>query len=95
MVRSMEVKLNTNVGAVSLRPTSPSKSRGASEAGDSASFDQSADLNQSLQATPQARPEAVDRAQKLIGDVNYPPRETIRRIATLLAMHLDNDGDKD
>jgi hypothetical protein len=59
---------------------------------DTAQFDKTDGLDRSLKNTPDSRPEAVARAQQLIGDVTYPPRETIRRLAVLLAMHLDNDG---
>ncbi|MFO1497044.1 MAG: hypothetical protein U1G07_01380 [Verrucomicrobiota bacterium] len=86
----MEVKLDTNINAVSHRPiTKPANP--APPATDSTRFDGAEQLNQSLQTTPESRPDVVARAQQLIGDVTYPPPETIRRLATLLAMHLDKD----
>ena len=84
----MEVKLDTNVSPVSLRPLSKPTTPPVPPT-DSIRFDGADQLNQSLQATPEVRRETVDRAQQLIGDVNYPPPQTIRRLAALLAMHLD------
>jgi hypothetical protein len=87
----MDVKLNTNIDIVRYGQTNPAKTRPAPLATDTAQFDGSEKLDRALQAAPDVRPEAVERAQRLIGDVEYPPRETIRRIAVLLAMHLDNE----
>lgn len=53
-----------------------------------ASFEQSAELNSSLQATPDSRPEVVSRAEDLVSSSAYPPREMIQRIANLLAANL-------
>ncbi len=89
MVSSMEVKLDTNVDPVSHRPASPSKGRPIEVAADSVQFDQTRDLDDALRTTTDVRPDEVQRAQQLIGDVTYPPPETIRRIAALLAMNLD------
>lgn len=93
MVRSMEVNLNSNINAVSVRSSTSSKVRQNAVPGDSASFNHSQDLNKALQAAPEIRVGQVERAQQLIGDVNYPPRETIHRIATLLAMHTDSESE--
>ncbi|MHC1765490.1 MAG: hypothetical protein AB9869_14510 [Verrucomicrobiia bacterium] len=57
---------------------------------DSARFDAADELDRALRAEPEVRPGEVERAERLIGDVAYPPPETIRRLAVLLAMHLDD-----
>ena len=51
-------------------------------------FERSAALNQSLANTPEVRPQAVERARRLIADTSYPPQEAINKIANLLAMSL-------
>jgi hypothetical protein len=89
MVSSMEVNLNTNIATVSQRPGPSTKPLPKSGGTDNVQFSQSAGLNQALSSSPEVRSSAIDRAQHLIGDVEYPPPETIRRIAALLAMHLD------
>jgi hypothetical protein len=54
---------------------------------DQATFQRSEALNQAFQSTPDVRPDQVARARELIGNVEYPPRETIAKLSTLLAMH--------
>lgn len=56
---------------------------------DSASFGDAAAVDGAFQQTPDVRPEAVTRARALGSDVKYPPLETIRAIANLLAMKID------
>jgi hypothetical protein len=51
-------------------------------------FSQAAALEKALANTPEVRPERVDQARRLVGDPEYPPRETLQRIATLLAIKL-------
>jgi hypothetical protein len=48
-------------------------------------------LQTALQETPASRPEVVDRASALVGNVNYPPPETIQKISNLLALGLYQD----
>lgn len=85
----MEVKANNNVDAVQRLPQSPVKSREAVVDQDTASFSRVKALDQSLEATPVVRTEAVSRARELIGDVKYPPVKAIDGIAALLALNLD------
>ncbi|HEV8541080.1 MAG TPA: hypothetical protein VGR78_01700 [Verrucomicrobiae bacterium] len=49
-------------------------------------FENSRALETQLTQLPDVRPEKVDDAKRLIGDPAYPPRVTIQRIATLLAI---------
>lgn len=63
--------------------------RALARTGDEVSLEQSAALLTALADTPDVRPEEVERAKQLIGDVRWPPEETIRRIAELLAINSD------
>jgi len=56
---------------------------------DVAVFARSNSLDRALGLTADVRPEAVSRAKQLVADSAYPPAETIRKIANLLALHLD------
>lgn len=59
---------------------------------DTAQFDRAAALNRALADTPDLRANEVERARELIGDVSYPPAETIQRIASLLATNLGDEA---
>jgi len=56
-------------------------------------FSQVTALNEALQQAPNARAEQINRARKLVGEVDYPPRETMRSIAQLLAIGIDGEAD--
>ena len=56
---------------------------------DRAAFDEVAKMQQALEGMPDVRPAVVARAKSLIGDVNYPPMETIQKIGELLAVHFN------
>lgn len=45
-------------------------------------------LDERLRNLPSVRPEKVQRAKLLIGQVKYPPEEMLDRIANLLAMRI-------
>jgi hypothetical protein len=87
----MEINPNRNVDPA-LPAGAPFKARPSAPAENAASFEQSAELNASLEATPDSRTEVVERAQSLISSGNYPPREVIDRIANLLAANLINEA---
>jgi hypothetical protein len=86
----MEVNLSTKLNPVNpsqpQRITSP---RPAVAASDSTSFEGAAALNRSLRASPEVRPEAVQRAQQLIQNTAYPTAQVLQRVAGLLGAHLD------
>ena len=65
--------------------------RAAQAAQDEVAFENSRALTTSLQNTPESRDDVVRRATELVGDVNYPPRETIRMISHLLAIQIQGD----
>lgn len=85
----MEVHANNNTNGVNpSRYTSVPTRRAVESTQDEVSFEGAAAVNQALEATPPTRVEAVDRATGLIGDLAYPPRETIQRLSHLLALKL-------
>jgi hypothetical protein len=86
----MQVNLNNFVGQIArtdVKPKTPPESKAVL---DRADFNSAADLNRSLQNLPDVRVEEVDRASKLVQDVNYPPPYAMLRIARLLAINLDS-----
>lgn len=88
----MEINPNIRTGGVA-RPTSqqPVTPRSISSA-DTAAFSGAETVRGSLSQVPNARPEQVARARELIQDIEYPPLDTIKRIAVLLAMSLDEEN---
>jgi len=42
-----------------------------------------------LKSQPEVRPEVVSKAQQLLIDGNYPPKEIIRRLSELLVRSVD------
>ena len=90
----MEINSNINMAGVG-RSFSPRHTNSAQKAGeDAAAFSSSYALEQALTATPEVRSEAVERARNLIADVKYPPKETLNKIANLLAMNLDSSSEQ-
>jgi len=87
----MEVNTNNNVDATQRVIISSNKAPRPQPKSDSDSteFYRVAALDQALQETPAVRPEAVAHAKALISEVRYPGDETIRGIASLLALKLD------
>jgi anti-sigma28 factor (negative regulator of flagellin synthesis) len=49
------------------------------------SFDESHRLNQALSNTPDVRAEKVARAKAALADPNYPSKEQMKKVATMLA----------
>ena len=97
----MEINFHLNLGAVGRPPPAakPAAREAVSadppaETADTESaiaFENVRALNSALREVPASRADVVKRAADLIGDVNYPPRETIRQISSLLAMRLYAD----
>jgi hypothetical protein len=87
----MEITPNNNVEPVARALASQAKARTPQPGADTATFDRATALKETLEATPLVRPEMVLAARQRIGDVRYPPEETIQRLAALLAMNLERD----
>ena len=91
----MEIKLNTTVDSVARVSTNiPAKaSRPIDSDSDVSVFETSRALEARLKDLPDVRADKVENGKRLIGDPEYPPRETIRRIAALLALdHTDGNS---
>lgn len=55
---------------------------------DDQDFSQTDALRGAMDNLPRSRPDKIQRAKELIGDVNYPPAQTIRKISDLLAVKM-------
>jgi hypothetical protein len=67
----------------------------AQAAQDDVALENARALTTALKNTPESREDVVRRATELVGDVNYPPPETIRMISNLLAIQMQvQDQDK-
>ena len=88
----MEVKANNNIDAPQRLAINQARPRPASAGLDTATFSSVAALDRAMAETPVARAEAVNRAKEMIGDVKYPPTDTINGIAMLLAMNRGESG---
>jgi hypothetical protein len=67
--------------------------RGTKAAQEEVAFENARALTSALNDTPSVRDDVVRRATGLVGDVNYPPPETIRMISNLLAIQMETDGE--
>jgi hypothetical protein len=85
----MEINTNISAGVVN-GAIAPKRAAVLKPRSDRVTFDDSAALNSSLENIPDTRAAAVQRARDLIGDVTYPPEETIRKLSLLLAIKLDS-----
>ena len=88
----MEIKLNVSVDSVArVSSTRPKASRPIDSDSALSAFENSRALEARLESIPNVRADKLETGRRLAGDPAYPPRETIRRIATLLAMQ-DQDA---
>ena len=86
----MEIKLNTNLDSVArLNNISTKASRPVDRPAATTEFGSSQALEAQLRALPDVRQEKLKQAQDYIGNPAYPPRETIQRLAALLAIEED------
>jgi hypothetical protein len=83
----MEIKLNVSLDSVArVSGTRAKASRPIDSDSASSAFENSRALEARLEQLPVVRADKLDTGRRLVGDPTYPPRETIQRIATLLAM---------
>lgn len=87
----MEIQPNQNTGAVNNALTSRGVTRPRKPSPEEVSFAATSNIDQALRDLPALRVEVVERAQKLVGDPTYPPRETIHQLSQLLALGLQQD----
>lgn len=84
----MEIKFNADISPVPNRRGAV-RAQAGTNPGQEISFSQSTALDDALAALSDVRPEVVERAQGLVGHVNYPPLEVMQRIARLLAVSIE------
>jgi hypothetical protein len=84
----MQIDPKTTPTAVGWVDTSHPVARKARVESDYVSFGSTEALEQDYQQVPRVRVEAVSRARELVAQATYPPPETLKRIANLLAMQL-------
>ena len=83
----MEIKLRTNIDSVArVENTQPKASRPIDADGEMSVFENSRALEARLKEFPDIRADKVAHGKRLVGDPEYPPRETMRQLAALLAL---------
>ena len=85
----MEIKINRNIDSVARVANTPPKASRPIDADSALSvFENSRALEARLEEIPAVRHDKLENGRRLVGDPAYPARETIQRIAALLAMEL-------
>ncbi len=87
------MRIDLNYSAPSAAPVNippPSVNKVEVKTVDASTFHATHSLETALRNQADARTEDVDRAFNLINQVNWPPLVVIRRIASLIAAHLDH-----
>ena len=84
----MDIKFNPSQPAGSAANQPVARPNAAARSSETAPFEQAQSLERSVKNLPLVRPEQVERARALVADVQYPPMETLDRIASLLALHM-------
>lgn len=87
----MEIQPNQNTGAAQNALNSRGVTRPRKPSPEEVSFAATSNVDQALRELPALRVEVVERAQKLVGDPTYPPRETIHQLSELLALRMPLD----
>lgn len=87
----MEIKLDVNAAKVRAVPPPAAVERPSKAAEAKVEFKEAAALEHALKETPDVRSSEVERAKQLVADTNYPPREAIQKLSTLLAMKISSE----
>jgi hypothetical protein len=83
----VEVNPNSRINSVrTVINAPPAFTRRTSTENQMPEFESSHALEAQLIKLPDIRVEKIEQARRLVGDPEYPPRETIRQIAALLAL---------
>jgi hypothetical protein len=89
----MQVDPKFTTGAVTWVNTSQPVARKSRVDSEHVNFSSADALNDDYRKVPEVRVDAVSKAKELVAQATYPPPETIKKIANLLAMQLANDSD--
>ncbi len=84
----MDIKFNPSQPTESAVKNSVTRSPAAARSAETVPFEQAQALERSVKELPLSRPDKVAHARALVADVQYPPMETMDRIASLLALHM-------
>lgn len=85
----MEIEFNPNVGSAgAVKPALPRQGVPQPVTPDVAF--QAEALERQLKDLPSVRPEVVEQARTLVADLQYPPDQVLKSLATLLALKLIN-----
>jgi hypothetical protein len=87
----MQVNPSGNISVTGSIPR-PTNNNAVRPEGDQAEFVNSQTIDQALRDQPEVRPEAVAMAKGLVEDASYPPDETVRRLANLLALDFTQNS---
>jgi len=87
----MQIDPKLTTGAVGWVGAAQAVARRGNVAADKATFADTEALNNELHKVPDVRSDAVAKAKALVAQASWPPAETIKRLANLLAMQLSND----
>jgi hypothetical protein len=83
----MEIKPSNSYSQIPPAEARPVR-RAVQETTEGGEFAGTAALQRALDATPDVRPEAVARGQALAKSDQYPPAETMQRLARLFALEF-------
>lgn len=83
----MEIKPSSSYSPIPPAETRQTR-KAVQETTEGVEFAGTAALQRALEATPDVRPEAVARGQELVKSDQYPPSETMQRLARLFAMEF-------
>ena len=91
---NMEINFHLrSLDAVDTAYVSRPGNRATKAAQEDVAFENARALTSALHDTAAVREDVVRRATELVGDVNYPPPETIRMISTLLAIQMEPESE--
>ncbi len=87
----MQVDPKATVSTVTWVDTSQPVARKTKADSDYPTFAGAEALNDEYRQEPEVRIDAVSKAKELVAQATYPPPETIKRIANLLAMEVSKE----
>ena len=90
----MQVNTNISTDAGNRVPPPAPQAPPVKVAADSVNFSSTTQLERMLRDEKDVRAEEVERAMSLVGQVSWPPPQTIRRIASLLAIKVPPNSEQ-
>jgi hypothetical protein len=85
----MDIKFNPSRSADAPVNQPVARQNNTTPATSAASFEKAQSLERTISELPLVRPEKVAHARALVADSKYPPNEMLDRIASLLALHIE------